>query len=260
VRAAFHPFYDRGGWSLGLVFEGDLVRYNDFGITDLDQLRGTVHLAWGGDPLAYLPGPLGFTRVPRGGGKTAFLLQGSFTDRRLDGDELEQLLQVGATFIVRLCSTTATHLELLYTDRDVEAAVAGGDSADGEEWSAGVSQFLYLGDRARHLRFGLEAGERDAGPAFESSQVALEAELALPLGERWALQLGATRREVDLDNLGREDTIDSLAAALIWQPRPALRILLRGARVERDTDLGAVFSSLLDYERDTVSVGVVWLF
>lgn len=277
VRAAFHPFYDRRGWSLGLVFEGDGVRYGDFGVADLTQLRGSVHLAWGADPLAYLPGRLGFTRVPRGGGRTAFLLQGAYTDRRIDGDALERLLQLGATFTVRPCATTATQLDLLFTDREVEAAFAGGAEASGTEWSARASQYIYLGDRSRHLRLGVEAGDRDAGLAFDASHVELELELALPLSARWALQFAVSRREVDYDalesnplfpffpgtlaNQPREDTLDRWGAALLWEPRPSLRIVARAAHVERQTDSGSATAFFpLDYDRDVASLGVIWLF
>jgi hypothetical protein len=274
LRAAYHPFYRRGGWSLGLVFDGDLVRYSEFGTVDFMQLRGTVQLAWGRDPLAYLSGPLGFTRVPRGSGRAAFLLQAGTTDRQLDGDGLERLVQGAATLVVRPCATTATQFEVLYTDRDVEASAAGGDEASGQEWQAGVHQFLFLGDRARHLRLGVTVGDRSAGLAFDSSQVALEVELAFPLGQRWALQLAASRLEVDYDDVRsnpffgtgltvspREDTLDRWGAALIWQPRPSLRLLARLSRVERETDNGSAGAFFpLSYDRDLAGLGVVWLF
>ena len=64
LRAAAYPVYGKGGFSLGLTGEVKSARFADLDFLDERQWSAAVQLAWGSDPLGYLTGPMGYTRVP----------------------------------------------------------------------------------------------------------------------------------------------------------------------------------------------------
>lgn len=269
LRGEVHPFTDRHGWTLGLAGEGERASFSDLSVLDATVLRGTVQLAWGSDPVGYLAGPLGFTRVPFGDGRTALLLQAGVRRESLGGDPFRRFAGLGLALFLRQAAATTTQLEASWADRQVTA----NDAATGDEWSVRASQFFYLGRRDRHLRLAVERGRRSAGPAFAADRRELRLEAALPLSQRWAVQLAASERRLDFDDLEsipasvrpladrpRRDTRRRLVGVLVFAPTRQLRLVARAGHTSRDADLGAADPFLdLDYGRDTLSLGLTWL-
>lgn len=273
LRFEVHPFYDQGGWSLGLGVEGRQALYSDLDALDFRRARAFVHLAWGGDPAGYLVGPQGFTRVPVGHRRLAVLFQGSFVDDALDGDSFRDGLALSTTLHFREGRGTATQLDLSFEDQELDGGGAGPFDPDGEVTALAVSQWFWFAGRDGYLRLGARRAERDAGRAFDSETDELWAELAVPLGQRWVAFLEARQGEEDFDNVEsnlffpgflaqepRQDETDRYSAALQWAATPRLWLLVRATRIERDTDLGPAVAGLVDlsWERDVVSLGLRW--
>lgn len=274
LRGEYHPFYDRAGWSLGVTFEGDQATFADFDFFDLTRLSATVHLAWGGDPLGFLVGPLGYTRVPLANRRFAAVFQGGATYSVADGESFERVGRLGLGLAVRESAATSTQIDFDFVDR--EAFDVGGAALlpDSEEWTFKIHQFVYLGRRDRYVRFGAGSGDRDAGAVFDASHLEASIELALPFADRWALQLAVSRREVDFGELEsnplfpnfladqpREDSTVRAVAALIWRWTDRLRLVARGGVIDQDVDLGSA-STLVDlsFERRVGSIGLTWFF
>lgn len=276
LRFEVHPFFDRGGWSLGLGVRGRQALFDDLDALDFQRTGAFVHLAWGGDPAGYLVGPLGYTRVPVGNRRVAFLLQGAFTDDELDGESFADALSLAAALTLREARSTATQIDLSWRDEsfdgnglfDPQERFTG----DREELGARVSQFFYFAGRNGYLRLAAGAAERDAGGAFDSEVSELAAELSVPLSPRWFLFLAASTEEEDFDELEsnplfstflgdapREDETTRLSAALTFAATRRLWVTVRGSRIDRDTDLGSADTVLdLDWDRTVASIGLRW--
>lgn len=271
LRFEAHPFYDRSGFSLGIAAGGKATRYRDLSPLDLDQWRGVLSLAWGGDPLGYLVGPLGYSRVPVANGRFAALFQGGASYDLLDGKRFLRTTDANLTLTLREAAITATELDLAWQDRTYSQARR---QLDGTTLSVGLAQYLYLGRRDRYLRLGVIGGRRDAGRAYDAKTEEATAELALPLAARWTLYLAGDGRREDFDHpesnplfpsfLGsekRRDTLYRATAALTWAATDHLYLTLRGATIDRNADLGQAEQLVsLDYRRDVVSLGARWFF
>lgn len=265
----------RGDWTLGLAVAADRALYDELDFLDFTRLAGTVHLAWGGDPAGFLSGPLGSTRVPVGHRRAAFLLQAGVSDDELDGEGLATTSRLAGSLFLRQGAVGTTRLSAAYADEDFDDDGSGDLEASGTVTEAAVEQTFYLGPRNRYLRLSATAGERDAGAAFDSSHTRAGAELGLPLGDAWTLSLVGGWSAVDYDGVEsnplfgflpvdevREDSTVRLAAVLSWAVTPRLLLVARGARTDRDADLGPVAEQFFDfdYERTVVAVGFRWFF
>jgi|GEM_PF-4297138 len=274
LRAEFHPFYAGRGWSLGLAFAGDQTVQNDFGFLDRTRLRGTVQLAWGDDPLGFLLGPFGYTRVPVGHRPVSVLLQAGWTESLLDGDRFERRARLGIGLALRSARRTATQIDLSYVDRAIVDDGLGAFERSGDSLAVRVSQFLYLGRRDRNLRLGIEVGSDDAGAAFAADHRETSIELAWPLNDRLALYVVTAERVLSFDqreshplfpsflaDRPREDTERRARVALVWRLDPHLRLVLRGGFFDRNVDLGAAAGVIVrDAERTVAGIGLTWLF
>lgn len=273
VRAEVRPVVDRNGWTLTLGGEVDEARYDDFDFLDTRVLAATAQLAWGGDPVGYLAGPLGSSRVPLRREPVAFLVQVRWQNAELDGEGFLTSVGAAASATVNEGRGMATRLSAGWNDHDYDVDQPGTFERSGSEVVAAVDQVFYFGRRDRFLTVGVESRERDAGPAFDRSALELRGSLALPFGSSGALRLGAAREDVEFDDLAsnpffgfffadrvREDTVDRLSAALTWAATPRLLLTVGGAWSERDTELGPAVDAFLDldYERTVVSAGVSW--
>lgn len=262
LRAAAYPVYGRGGFSLGLTGEVKSARFGDLGFLDERQWSAAVQLAWGSDPLGYLTGPMGYTRVPSSGqGRVSFLLQAGRSDLRQDGDPLVTADEVALSLVFRETVKTATQIELDFQRRDV---LDGAFEPD--VWSAGLSQFFYLGRRDRYLRLGVLREEETDGLNGDVTSLAGSAELALPLGDRLTLQLAAARRKDEInsgDPFEFDDTTNQAGASLSWQLIQHLFLIGRATWAERDSTVPITTSSPLnfrDYQRTTAALGIQWIW
>lgn len=275
LRLAYHPFYDRRGWSLGLVAEGRQTLHQDLGFLDLGRARAVVQLAWGSDPLGYLTGPLGYARAPFGDGRMALLVQLGTTYYWLDGSSFFRTDEAALALVAREGRATATQLEADF--RQVSAFAGGGAprGRSGDEVEAGLSQWFFFGRRNRYLRLGAVAGERRAGDAFDAQWVAGRGEVSLPFGGRWVLYLSGEVRREEFDRLesnpffpiflaeeARQDRRTRLSAVLVWAASEKLRLTAGLTYIDRETDLGPAVEDLVDlgYERTAFSVGAHWFF
>lgn len=273
LRAAVTPLRARRGWTLSLVGEGDAALYDELDFLDYRRLAGSLHLVWGDDPAGFVAGPLGFSRAPLGHRRAALLLQAGVADEEVDGEAYRTTTSAAAALVVRQGGAAASRLSLAYHDQEYDADGSGPFEASGTVTEAGLDQTFYLGRRDRFLRFGVRAGERDAGAAFDASRTGGRAELALPLGAAWTLTLAGGVEQVDFDGVesnpayllfpvdeARDDTVTRLGAALSWAATPRLLVTARAGRTDRDSDVGPVAAQFfdLDYERTVVAVGVRW--
>lgn len=263
LRAAVYPFYGRGGsggWSMGLVGQVKVARFQDFGFLDRRQWSAAASLAWGSDPLGYLTGPLGYTRVPFGHGRAAFLLQAGRTDTRLDGNPLATVDEAALSAVFREAVWTATQVELDLQRRDL---VDG--RAEPDLWSAGASQLFFLGRRDRYLRLGAQHGEETDGLDGDVTSLEATAELALPLRSGWTLQIAAARRQDEIERpiVRFDETTTRAVAALTWGLTHHLYLTGRVAWSRRESDLAPASPNPLDhrdYRRKVASLGLQWLW
>jgi hypothetical protein len=257
LRAGLYPFYDKGGWSLGLVGQAKTDRFADLGFLNERQWSAAAQLAWGRDPLGYLTGPLGYTRVPFGATRVSFLLQAGRTDTRLNGDPLVTADEAALTMVLRETAATATQAELDAQRRDY---LGSGSKADFK--SVGLNQLFFLGQRNRYLRLGAVHGKETGGLEGDTTSDGGTAELALPLGGRWTLQLTAsrTRDKIDRPATSFTDTTTRAAGTLTWQVCSHFFVTGRGSWAKRDSDLvpmSATAFDFRDYQRTTASLGLV---
>jgi len=260
LRAGVYPFYGKSGWSLGLTGQAKDARFSDLDFLDERQWSAAAHLAWGSDPLGYLTGPLGYTRVPFGATRVSFLLQAGRTDTRLNGDPLVTADEAALTMVLRETAATVTQIELDGQRRDYLDGLAKADYR-----SVGLSQLFFLGQRNRYLRLGALHGEETDGLEGDTTSDGGTAELALPLSDRWTLQLAAsrTRDKIDRPTKSFADTTSRVAGTLTWQVCRHFYVTGRGSWAKRDSDLvPASFTALdfRDYQRTTASLGLTWLW
>jgi len=285
LRAAVHPLVDRGGWTLGLVGEGHQTLFGDLGSLDLSRTRGTVHLSYGGDPMGYLAGPLGWVRVPYDDRPVAVLFQLGAASDRLDGQTWRDELAAAISITFREGRALATRVGASYRDHDFEQGFEANLTEDEvslipqdfSELELSADQYFYLGRRNRYLRVGAASGTRSTQPGVgldqDASTLAASAELGLPLGRRFTLWLAGSWRKVDFDQVEsnplfpffftdkpREDTTTRLVAVASWTLKPRLLLTGRIARIDRTADIGPAAEELLDldYQRTVVSLGVRW--
>jgi hypothetical protein len=264
LRAGVYPFYGKSGWSLGITGQEKVARFSDLNFLNEAQWSVAAHLAWGSDPQGYLTGPLGYSRVPFGASPVSILLQAGRTDTRVNGNALDTADETALAVVLRETTTTATQVELDYQKHELE----GGRFPDGRAKSAGVSQFFFLGRRDRYLRLGAERGkETDFVVTDDTTSLTGSIELALPLADRWTLQLAASRRKDEHDGfvLGKfDDTTSRAGAVLSWLVAPHLYVTGRGSYAKRDStyapDGNIAVLARRDYQRTTASLGLTWLW
>lgn len=271
LRVAGHPFYDlRGGWSLGLSFDGNQSLHQDFDELDLSFARGIASLAWGRSASGIVTGPLGYSRVPSGRGRATVLLQGGGSATWLDGSSYLRSAEGALSLAIPEPRLGETRIELSARDLDF-------DDEDGlplfrrsgSEVSLGFGQVFRLGRGGRYLRLDLATGETRAGQAFDSSFDEAKAEVSAPLASRWTLfLLGSLRQDrydnpesniVDINGPPRDDSTWRIVAATVWRIDEHLSWTLRGSHARRDSNV--VFGQgdpLLDYERTVFSIGFDW--
>ncbi|MEA2599411.1 MAG: hypothetical protein QOF89_403 [Acidobacteriota bacterium] len=260
LRAGVYPFYGKSGWSLGLTGQVKAARFADLDFLNERQWSAAAQLAWGSDPLGYLTGPLGYTRVPFGAGRVSFLLQAGRTDTRLNGDPLVTADEAALSVVLRETAATATQVELDGQRRDYLDGVRKADFQ-----SVGLSQLFFLGRRNRYLRIGAVHGKETRGLEGDTTSDAGTAEVALPLGGRWTLQLAASRTRDKIDRPAKSfaDTTTRAAGILTWQACRHLYVTGRASWTKRDSDLVPASSTALDFRdfrRTTASLGLLWLW
>lgn len=276
LRVAGHPFYDRGGWSLGLSFDGNQSLHQDLGVLDLSFARGAASLAWGRSASGIVTGPLGYSRVPSGRGRATLLLQAGGSFSWLDGSSYLRSAEGGLSLAIPEPRLGETRIELSARDLDFDDE----DSLplfrrSGSEASLGLGQVFLLGGGGRYLRLDLATGETRAGEAFDSSFDEARAEVSSPLAGRWTLfLLGSLRQDryehsesnvADINGPPRDDSTWRVVAATVWRIDERLSWTLRGSHARRDSNVvlggfGGIGAGdpLLDYERTVFSVGFDW--
>ncbi|HEX4954410.1 MAG TPA: hypothetical protein VF017_13540 [Thermoanaerobaculia bacterium] len=270
LRLDLHPVVGRRGLTLGIALAARQSLFSDFGFLDFGSGRAVVSLAWGEDSLGLLTGPLGYARVPRGGGAVVALAQAGFAQEQRDGETFRRGSEASLALRVHEAAWTATQLELAWTDDDYTGGA--NDPRSGRRVAGSLSQWLYLGRRDRSLRLSAWREERDAGAAFDATTTEGRAELSLPFGARWTLFLVGAAGRQDFDDLAsnpyfplfiadqaREDSYSRAAASLAWAFRPSWVLSLRGSWFSRETEIGQADTlANLDVERTTFALGVSW--
>jgi len=279
ARVSFQAVDEAAGRTLGLALRGRRSAYDAFDYLDHDRLEAVVQLALGGDPLGYLTGPMGYSRVPFGKPRAALLLQAGASKDLVDGESFAESLIAGAELSLNwgrgesLAGQTRVSLSYADTDFDDDPTGAEGETfgRSGEVLGGGVSQYVFLGQRNRFVRLGVRVAERDTGAAFDSSTVAFEGELSLPIASRATLFVDGTVSAEDYDepvsNLfdpggrPREDDELRLGAALVVGLVDRLALSGRLTWIDHDIDLPAGFAAPdLSYERTVATVGISWTF
>ena len=267
-RLELYPFSGRGGWTLGLVAEGQQGAYSDLDFLDLRRLRGGAQLAWGSDPGGFLTGPLGYALVPVGSGRVALLLQAGVADTDLDGEAYLTTRQAAAALTLRGGRAAATQLEVELQDLDYDRSFVPVLERDGEQLTLKVSQILYLGGRDRYLRLTALGGERTAGAALEHRFLGAGAEAAWPVAPRLTLQAAVALRQEDYAHAAsnprggaRGDTVLRADGVLQWRLLGPLRLALRGSWTDRDSDYVPGFNDPpRDFDRVETALGLTWSF
>lgn len=270
LRVAGHPFYDRRGWSLGLSFDGNQSLHRDLGDLDLSVARGIASLVWGRSPSGIATGPLGYTRVPSGGGRIRLLFQGGGSYSWLDGRSYLSAGEGALSLAVPESSWGETRIELKARDRDFadDEALPRSRRLSGSETAAGLGQLFFLGGGGRSLRLDLATGRSHAGRVFDSSFDEASAEVTAPLADRWTLFLLGGLRQDRFENPEsnvtqpagpeREDDTWRIAAAVLWRIDEHLSWTVRGSHARRDSIVELGGSPLFDYRRNVFSVGFHW--
>jgi hypothetical protein len=265
-----YPFHARSAPNLGVTLQARRSFQRDFDFLDLTEARGAIQLAWGSAPLGYVEGPLGGVRVPFGASRVSAVLQAGGSHYRLGDATYLKTVDGAASLSFQESTSTATRLDLAYSDRDFDDRGIEG-LRSGEDLSLQVSQLFYLGRRDRFVRVGVRGLERRASRAFDASAVEGQAEAALPFSLRWEVRLYGAWREDDFDHpesnlfapssgTVRKDTTLRAIATVLFRPAPRLRWLARATWVDRDSnvDLGEGLPDL-DYQRLIVTAGISWV-
>ncbi|HXO40660.1 MAG TPA: hypothetical protein VN999_04365, partial [Thermoanaerobaculia bacterium] len=271
LRLEAHPFYDLGGWSLGLGVAGNQSVYHSQSDLDLSLAEGFVQLAWGTDPRGYLTGPLGYTRVPAGDGRLGLLLQAAGSRLGLGGADYLRLGGGAAALTVNGPGPAATRIDLAGSNRRFAGDGAGDLRRSGSELSAGLSESLFLGGRGGYLRVAATGGRQQAGAVFANRFVEVTAEAGAPLPARWTLYLDVDRHQQRFDNPqsnltqatgpARDDVSwrGSLAAVRMLTDRLALTA--RASYVRRDSNVELFgLRPAFDYRRTVAGLGINWFF
>ncbi|HEY2291519.1 MAG TPA: hypothetical protein VGM86_12535 [Thermoanaerobaculia bacterium] len=278
LRLGFQPIYQRDGWNVGASLDAGRSFHREIKYLDLGQAQASVHLAYGADPLGFLSGPLGSTQVPFGNSRYSVLLQGGASYYQLDGTTFLRTWDGAASLTLRPTSGTSTQLGLAFSDRAFSDRGLGNARRSGQDLILRLDESFYFTRHDRFLRLVALAGDRNAGRAFSASFVEGGADLALPLAPwwpRWSLQAAGSLRKDDFNHQEsnlfnpsgpqRKDTTTRTTVALIWESSVQLRWTLRGAYVDRNSNVKLASSlspalSALDYTRTLVSLGVSWFF
>jgi hypothetical protein len=272
LRLEAHPFYDRGGWSLGLGLTGNRSAYRNQGDLDVALAGGFVQLAWGYDPRGYLTGPLGYTRVPAAdGGRLGLLLQAAGSWLGLGGADFLRLAGGAAALTVNGPGPTATRVDLAARSLRFAGDGAGDLRLGGGELSAGLGESLFLGGRGAYLRAAASGGERQAGASFANHFVEVTAEAGAPLPASWTVYLEAGRRQERFDdprsNLtqttgpARDDVSWRGSVAAVRMLGDRFAVTARASRVRRSSNVQLLdFTSVFGYRRSVVGLEVSWFF
>ncbi len=270
LRLDLHPLVGRRGLTLGVALAARQTLLADFGFLDLGTGRAVVSLAWGRDSLGLLTGPLGYARVPRGGGAVAALAQVGVSHDLLDGQSLRRVSEASLALRLRQGPRTATQLELAWAQDDY--AGVHNDPQSGRRLAGSLSQWLYVGRQDRSLRLTAFREERNAGAAFDATTSEGRAELSLPFGRSWTFFLLGARGRQDFDELdsnpyfplfladqARQDSYSRAAASLAFSFRPSWVLSLRGSWFSRETEIGQADTLVnLDVDRTSLALGVSW--
>lgn len=197
LRAAYRPVIARGGWTVGAVVHGHGLRHDDASTGDTSSAQGRLHAALGVDPLGYAAGPLGYARVPVGTRRLGLLLQAAFSYFDRDGKTFRRDEEIAASLLIYQPGFGKTQFEVGHNDATFLDPRNQGHS--GSRTVLRVGQFFYFNGRPeRYLKLAL--GLTEHSPEIEElgrDATRLDAELALPLGQRWNLFL--------LGSLGRDE-------------------------------------------------------
>jgi hypothetical protein len=272
LRLEAHPFYDRGGWSLGLGVTGNRSAYRNQGDLDLALAGGFVQLAWGNDPRGYLTGPLGYTRVPAAdGGRLGLLLQAAGSWLGLGAADFLRLAGGAAALTVNGPGPAATRIDGAASSLRFAGDGAGDLRLSGSELSAGLGESLFLGGRGGYLRAVASGGERRAGASFANHFVEVTAEAGAPLPASWTIYLVASRRQERFDdprsNLtqttgpARNDVSWRGSIAAVRMLGDHFAVTARGSYVRRDSNVHLLgFTPVFGYRRSVAGMGVSWFF
>jgi hypothetical protein len=271
LQLEHHPFYDRGGWSLGIGVTGDRLAYRNQGDLDLTVAGGFAQLAWGKDPSGSLAGPLGVMRVPTGESPVAVLLQAGGTWVRVGAADYLRLAGGAGSLTLRGPGRSATRIDLGASQLRFADDLPGDLRRSGNEISAGIGESLFLGDGGGYLRAAASGGERQAGASFTYRFVEITAEAAAPPVGGWTFYLQAARRQERFANPqsnltqpsgpARDDSSWRGAAAAQRMLGPHLACTAHAGFVRRDSNVvlpGQL--PLFDYRRTTAGLGVTWYF
>jgi hypothetical protein len=272
LRLGIYPFHAQEGRSLGVILETHRAFHFDFGYLDLGQARGAVQLAFGSNPQGFLEGPLGFARIPFGGGsRFTALFQAGGATYRLGSEPYYHTLEAAAMFGISETPATTTFFDLGYADRGFPGGLLSDPRRSGHDLSLGLSQSFYFGGWNRTLRLGARGVDRRAGPEFTGTFLEGSGELVWPLGLRLSAVLEGRAQEGHYDrrqsNLfeptgpPRRDTTLQTAAAAVWSATDRLRWTARATYTRRrsNVDLGDGLPDL-GYRRLVVSAGLSWDF
>jgi hypothetical protein len=272
LRLEAHPFYDRGGWSLGLGVTGNRTAYRDQSDLDLALAGGFVQLAWGNDPRGYLTGPLGYMRVPAAdGGRLGLLLQAAGSWLGLGGADFLRLAGGAAALTVKGPGPTATRIDLAASSQRFAGDGAGDMRLSGGELSAGLAESMFLGGRGGYLRLAASGGERRAGASFANHFVEVKAEAGAPLPASWTLYLEVGRLQERFDdpqsNLtqttgpARDDVSWQGSVAAVRMLGDHFAVTARATYVRRDSNVQLFgLTPVFTYRRSVAGLGISWFF
>jgi len=263
LRAEIHPFYGQGGFSLGLLLEGFRSFYQDFDVLDLGFGEGAFQLAWGKDPLGFVTGPMGYTRVPAGDATVSFLLQGGVAYSRLDDESFYRVQRLAGSATIREGAVTATQIDADYQDLNyfqTGSILLEPEELNGHLVTLKASQYFYLGRRDRYIRAGFLRGEDSrSSEFFDSTITEWSLETSLPLGRWLVFYLAGAYREDDRDHgsVPHEEKTPAATAAFIVPFAPHFYLTARGSWIDHDVqDVPTL--DVLDYDRTVASLGVTW--
>ncbi|HKY33536.1 MAG TPA: tetratricopeptide repeat protein [Candidatus Polarisedimenticolia bacterium] len=265
LRGEVHPFYDKAGWSLGLRLDAVQSLHDDMELFDQGQGGVVAQLAWGKDPLGFVTGPMGYTRVPAGSTRASFLFQAGSSYGELDGESYQRVHQGAASVTLREGNRTATQIDFDYRDLSYfQNPVFTFDirALSGHEGTLRASQYLYLQRRDRYVRVSAARGEsRRELEGFNASSFTGGLEAAFPLPANLSFFVSALWREDRFDDLpggeAHEHETITVLPALIWVFSDHFYLTARGGWIERNVD-NEQAALLFEYDRRFASLGVTW--
>lgn len=197
LRAEHRPLISKRG-TIGLVLNSYISRHDDFEQGDLTGIQGVFQYAYGGDPMGYISGPLGFARVPAARGPVAWLFQVAASNLAfIEGGTFRRDYEVASTVLVHQPDFGKSEFSLSYDD--VTYFDVFSRPFSGHNTTLRLGQYFYLGQGpGRYLRLLAERTAHDARePALERDTDTYQAELALPLSRRCNLFLMGAHRKDD---------------------------------------------------------------